>query len=189
MTSRQQQQSFCRYIYSHNIHLGAAPRLALSTDLLVHIGAGFPPHPFNHHSRRSPRVRLALLHVITPSLPLPTKRVWSTSTCEHRVRVCPADSYTSTNVLGALVLSASSAHRRCCLLFLDSANARKQCIKTQSSRPLYAITSTQYSKLPRDTIVLISIPNIVRNASCRTSPPLPASRVRQWCATVIHHDF
>jgi hypothetical protein len=106
------QQSLCRYIYSHNIHhLGAAPRLTTLPALFVHIGAGSPPRPFNHHSRRSPRVRLAALHVTSPSLPHRIERVWPASTRELRLSLCTADSGTSIDVFGARVLSANSPGR------------------------------------------------------------------------------
>ena len=49
----------------------------------------------------------------------------------------------------------------------NAANAIKQCIKT---RPLHANTpDIILERLPIQTIVLISIPNIVRHASCRMS--------------------
>jgi hypothetical protein len=131
------QQSLCRYIYSHNIHhLGAPPRLTTLPALFVHIGAGSPPRPFNHHSRRSPRVRLAALHVTSPSLPHRIERVWSASTREHRLSLCTADSDTSTHVFGARVLSANSPDRRGCTLreslLMPSNSASKHDLYTPS---------------------------------------------------------
>jgi hypothetical protein len=81
------QQSLCRYIYLPQ----HPPWCCTSTRPLhqpfKHIGAGTPPLPFNHHSRRSPRVRLAVLHVTTPSLPLRIERVGPANTREHRTRL------------------------------------------------------------------------------------------------------
>lgn len=63
---------------------------------------------------------------------------------------------------------------------LNAANAIKQCIKT---RPLHANTpEIILERLPIQTIVLISIPNIVRHASCRTSPRHAAVRYTSSCA-------
>lgn len=101
---------------SHNTHLGAALRLALSTTLFRARWSWNISLPFIHHTRRSPRVRLAVLHVTTPSLPQRIERVWPANTRGHRRRLCLPDSYTYTHVFGARVLSAASPTRRWCTL-------------------------------------------------------------------------
>lgn len=111
------QQSLCRYIYlSQHPPWCSTPTRPLHHPLRAHWSWNISL-PFIHHSRRSPRVRLAVLHVTTPSLPQRIERVWPANTRGHRRRLCLSDSYAYTHVFGARVLSAASPTRHWCTLF------------------------------------------------------------------------